>query len=112
MAPNCEQRATSTVATQSLVLMNSQFVANAAEVMAKSLDAEVGLDQEKRIGWVFRRVLLREPTEAERAGARALVRIGEGELPESEAAAKDEHLARWTALCHALLCSTRYVMVE
>lgn len=112
MAPNCEQRATSTVPTQSLVLMNSQFVAKAAEVMAKSMEAEVGPDREARVSWVFRRILLREPTTAELAGALALVNVAPGDLPENEVAAKEELLVRWTALCHALLCSTRYVMIE
>ena len=118
MAPNCEQRATSTVPTQSLVLMNSQFVAKAAEVLAKAIQSEAssdpkaGEDSDARIARIFRRILLREPTEIELAGARSLVDIAPGDMPESEAAAKDELLARWTALCHALLCSTRYVMVE
>ncbi len=112
MAPNCEQRAQSTVPTQSLVLMNSQFAASAAEAMLKPLDVEAGKDTDARIRWIFSRVFLREPTESELEGARQLVTVPANELPENEAAANEELAARWTALCHALLCSTRYVVIE
>ncbi len=112
MAPNCEQRAQSNVPTQSLVLMNSQFAATAAEAMLKPMSIEAGDDIDARIGWAFRRIWLREPTSDELAGARQLVTIAPGELPENEAAAKEEQASRWTALCHALLCATRYVVIE
>ena len=112
MAPNCEQRAQSTVPTQSLVLMNSQFAAAAAEAMLKPMSAEAGADVEPRIRWAFARIWLREPTAEELAGAKQLVVVSPGELPENAAAAKEEQESRWTALCHALLCSTRYVVIE
>ncbi|MCC6510002.1 MAG: DUF1553 domain-containing protein, partial [Pirellulaceae bacterium] len=112
MAPNCEQRAQSTVPTQSLVLMNSQFTAKAAEAMLKPMSAAAGDDTEARIRWAFENMWLRAPTADELAGAKQLVSLSADEVPESEAAAKDEHDARWTAFCHALLCSTRYVVIE
>lgn len=112
MAPNCEQRAQSTVPTQSLVLMNSQFAAAAAEAMLKPMERAAGDDVDSRIRWVFQRIWLREPTAEELAGAKQLVIIAPGELPENEAEAKEEQASRWTALCHALLCSTRYVVIE
>lgn len=112
MAPNCEQRAQSTVPTQSLVLMNSQFAAEAAEAMLKPMTLEAGEEVDARIRWAFRRIWLREPNEEELLGARNLVIMSPGETPENEAAAKEEQASRWTALCHALLCSTRYVVIE
>ncbi len=112
MAPNCEQRAQSTVPTQSLVLMNSQFAASAAEAMLKPLQAAAGDDVPARIRWVFQRVWLREPTAAELESAMKLVVIAPDELPENAEAAKEEQASRWTALCHALLSSTRYVVIE
>lgn len=112
MAPNCEQRTQSTVPTQSLVLMNSEFAAAAAEAMLKPMTAEAGDDVDARIRWAFQRIWLREPGGDELAGARQLVVMSPGEIPENEATAKEEQAARWTALCHALLCSTRYVVIE
>ena len=118
MAPNCEQRGQSTVPTQSLVLMNSQFAANAAEAMLKPMAAEAGDDINARIRWAFQRIWLRDPTAEELAGARTLVTASSGDAssdskqPENQAAAQEEQDACWTALCHALLCSTRYVVIE
>ena len=44
MNPNCEQRASSTVAPQSLLMMNSSFVVQQAEAMAARIEREVGTD--------------------------------------------------------------------
>lgn len=44
MAPNCEQRASSTVAPQSLLMMNSEFVVDQTTAMAVRLRSEVGDD--------------------------------------------------------------------
>src|SRR6185369_17249153 len=44
LSPNCEQRASSTVAPQSLLMLNSQFVTEQAGEMAIRIQREVGSD--------------------------------------------------------------------
>ena len=51
MAPNCIQRNTSNVATQSLLLMNSRFIIDHAEKMARTLSGESDLRSKLSSAW-------------------------------------------------------------
>jgi hypothetical protein len=67
MSPNCQQRSTSTVAPQSLLLMNSPFIAQQMEAMAARVAAEAGADPAARFQRAWRLVFGREPTAFETA---------------------------------------------
>jgi hypothetical protein len=65
MTPNCEQRASTTVAPQSLLMMNSSFVGEQAEAMAARIERQAGDDPaaQFRLAWML--AYSRPPTEAE-----------------------------------------------
>ena len=62
---NCEQRASSTVATQSLTLMNSDFILEQAAAFGKRLLFEAGTDPRDQIVLAWQSAFTRPPTEVE-----------------------------------------------
>lgn len=62
MEPNCEARAASTVAPQSLALMNSAFCLQQAELFAHRILSEVGSEPSAQIRQAWRIALQTEPT--------------------------------------------------
>ena len=62
MEPNCEARAASTVAPQSLALMNSAFCLHQAELFADRILSEVGSDLSAQIRQAWMIALQTEPT--------------------------------------------------
>lgn len=84
--------------TQSLFLINSDFVTAQAQTFAKSLDAQS--EVEVRIRSVWKRTLKRTPTPTELSDARFLV---ETMQPRSQA---------WPALCQALLATNEFRYVN
>jgi hypothetical protein len=71
MEPNCEARSASTVAPQSLTLMNSDFVLEHSRILAERLCRETEADPEARIRATWRRVFGRHPSpdEVQKAAA-------------------------------------------
>ena len=69
MTPNCELRTSSTVAPQSLMLLNDAFVIEQAEAFARRVQAEAagGPAEQARLAW--RWAFAKEPTERQVAGA-------------------------------------------
>lgn len=118
MSPNCEQRTVSTVAPQSLLMINSAFVVNQAEKFASQLKEHYPNNQEEMVTTLWRRTLGRMPTETEKSGALAFLETQRKEfeanppttLPK-DANATAEHLAL-TSLCHALFSSTPFLYID
>ena len=65
MTPNCEQRASSTVAPQSLLMMNSAFVVRQAEAMAARIRQEAGGDPAAQFQRAWLLAFCRQPTDPE-----------------------------------------------
>lgn len=65
MEPNCEARSASTVAPQSLTLMNSQFSLLQSRLLAERVSREAGDEAEARVRMAWRLVLVRNATEDE-----------------------------------------------
>ncbi len=117
MTPNCEQRASSTVAPQSLLMMNSAFAVQQSETMAARIAREVGSEPAAQ----FRRAWLlafgRVPAEAELAAgvaflteqtlAAATVTPTDPKAPKPDPA--QVALAR---LCHALVSSNGFLYID
>ncbi len=120
MEPNCEVRASSTVATQSLLLLNSEFIVEQAEFMAERIEQEVGDELAGQTARAWLLAFAREPTAAELAEATAFVEGQQVLFAERlEAAGKkgDEmtQTARRQAVasfCHALLSSNAFLYVD
>ena len=64
MKPNCELRTSSTVAPQSLLMMNSAFVVEQSEAMAERIEREVGSDPQAQFQRAWLLAYSRQPTEA------------------------------------------------
>jgi len=62
MAPNCEQRNSSTVAGQSLLFMNNTELLRQSEIFADRVAQEAGTESAAQIRWAWRLTLAAEPT--------------------------------------------------
>jgi hypothetical protein len=90
------RRASTTVPTQALFLLNSPFVLDRARAVADSLTRRGDLDDCGRLSLLYRKLFSREPSEAEVRRARAFLGAGEG----------------WTDLVQALFSSNEFLFVE
>jgi hypothetical protein len=120
MTPNCDQRRTSTVATQSLMFLNDETVWDFAEALAQRLLNE-GPDAEARIARAYELLFSAEPTEDERAScsqfldqqARVFREWSNAEWQErlkGDASAAD--LRALASLCQTLICTNRFLYVD
>jgi hypothetical protein len=136
MEVNCERRQSSTVATQSLMLMNSQFILNLAARFAQRLQKEAGDERAAQVGRAWQLAFSRSPTEPELADALAflsrqtdhLKTAGEKEAVETKDTKKDEkgkkddkakpaakpapELQALADLCQALLSANEFLYVD
>ena len=62
---NCDKRASSTVAPQSLTLMNSSFILEQAEAFSRRLQLEASADRDQQVRRAWQLALARQPTEHE-----------------------------------------------
>ena len=107
---NCEARSTSTVAPQSLMLMNNEFLIEQAGYFAARLEREADgkLDDEIALAW--RLAFSRSPSETERTAA---VEFIEAQIVNSSVKNKAPHRLRaLTNLCQALLSSNEFLYVD
>lgn len=120
MKPNCELRTSSTVAPQSLLMMNSAFVVEQSEVMAERIEREVGSDPLAQFQRAWLLAYSRKPTEAaSRAGVTFLTE--QVALISQAAAAAPADPKKPSAspgrvalaqLCHALISSNEFLYVD
>ena len=126
MEVNCERRQSSTVATQSLLLMNSQFILDQAARFAQRLHAEAG-DRAHQVARAWQLVFSRGPSETELADAleflsRQVDHLQTAVEETDEKARKDEkakpaakpapELQALTNLCQALLSANELLYVD
>jgi hypothetical protein len=107
---NCEARSTSTVAPQSLMLMNNEFLIEQAGYFAERIEREAGnkLDDEITLAW--RLAFSRHPSTTERKHAVEFVAEQTASFD-----AKDKTPPRTRALtnlCQALLSSNEFLYVD
>ncbi len=85
---SCEQRNVSTIPTQALTLLNSEFMHEQAKLLARRLERECGSDQQKQITRAYRLTLGRDPAAEELEQSLKFVqqRQASENKPESEGA--------------------------
>ena len=120
MAPNCESRACSTVATQSLFLMNDEFVLRAAKALAARLRAEAPgeLAAQTRRLWVLTQG--KPPTASEQDNFLRVLSEQTTQMreyftnhpPAKNMPTADPELEAFGSLCQALLVSNRFLYLE
>ena len=102
------RRTTSTLATQSLYMLNSPLVINHARFAAKRLLAAEELDDRGRLELMYRRALGRGPRPEEVRLAEEFLNTWDEQISDKPA---ERRLELWTALCQTLMASIdfRYV---
>ena len=125
MDPNCARRTASTVSTQSLLLMNNEFLIDQAALFAARVMTEAGTDRRAQIERAWLRALARRPTDEELQQALQFLdeqtRLLTGRLPKAAAKRPDRGLpelehtpAAWAlaSLCQMLLSSNEFLYVD
>lgn len=116
--PNCTARNSSTVAPQSLLLMNSDYVLDSAKQLTERLNAEAGSDSTERIRCAWSLLFGRQPRDNELQSG---VRFVEDERARLTTVAEmisdpkkkpDPNQWAWTAFCQALLGSNEFLYVD
>jgi len=110
MSPNCSGRVTTTIAPQSLMLMNDQFVVEQSLALAQRLRTEVPGEHRARVVRLWRLLFNAEPSESEITNA---LTFWDGQIATLTAKGdKDPSLAAAASLCQVLLASNRFLYVE
>ena len=114
MTPNCDQRADSNVAPQSLWFMNSQFMVDSAKNFAMRLKTETPGDLKDQVAQGWELAFGSKPSENDVQQAIEFVTRQQqafresGEKPTEEQA----HLQALASYCHALISSSKFLYVE
>jgi hypothetical protein len=112
--PNCEVRNRSTVAPQSLLLMNSDFVLAQARQLAERAIAEGCNNRAQQVRLAFRLALSSDPNDSELESALAFVASQERELGRKEPDDKSPPIpvSALASLCQALFSSNRFLYID
>ena len=117
MTPNCPQRASSTVAPQALLMMNSPWVAQEALAMAQRIERDAGTEPASRFQRAWRLAFGRGPTEGEMHAGLAFL-SSQSEIvncdapPDPKAAGPDPARTALANLCQALVSSNAFLYVD
>lgn len=120
MSPNCESRPSSTVAPQSLLLMNSEFVLKQASVLAARVIKESKKDRRGQITRAWELALCQSPSEKQIDQALAFINQQAESFAESAEAKElakidknntNEFLAL-SSFCQTLFSSNRFLYVD
>ena len=104
-------RSTTTVATQALLMMNSDFVMQAAADLAGQICAGTD-DTSARLAKLYQRALGREPSEQEQIQDLAFLQQVSQSLHGSELDAQQRSLESWRVLCHVVMASSEFMYVQ
>jgi hypothetical protein len=114
-APNCELRRTSTVAPQSLLLMNSDFMLRQAARFADRLAAEAGPDPAAQVRLAWQLALGQSPSETNVATATAFLAAQTAyfqKQPAGEGQPPPPALQALALFCQALFSSNAFLYVD
>ena len=120
MSPNCEIRPSSTVAPQSLLLMNSDFVLEQSTVFAKRVAKEAGDDRELQVAHAWQLAFCEVPGDEQVDAALAFIDQATENLkasPEAKKLAegdksKTPELLALASFCQTLFSSNRFLYVD
>ncbi len=121
METNCVQRTSSTVATQALLMMNSNFQLQQAKLFAQRLQREAGADLAAQVEQAWQIAYQREAEATERDDAVAFLNHQAAYLAQTAAAEEDpakkqspadQQLQALTNLCQVLLSSNEFLYVD
>ena len=114
--PNCEIRNRSTVAPQSLLLMNNDFVLAQAQTLAEKVIAQAGDDLQERVRLAWRLALAHEPSNDDLQAAVSFVAAQEEEFAAQKPADKNPlpppAVRSLASLCQTLFSSNAFLYVD
>jgi cytochrome c553 len=109
MSPNCSQRAVTTVAPQSLMMLNDTFVIEQSKVLAQRILDQHPEDDAQQVRGIWQAAYQAEPTGDEVTAAVALI---QDEIPrqrEKGADEKESRIRALSALCQIVFASNRFL---
>ncbi len=120
MSPNCEMRAQTTVAPQSLLLMNDTFILENARRLADRLQAEAPDDRAAQVQRAWRLLFGRAATESDVSRSlayleeqtKALTQYHHDTPPAKGAPAPNPPQEAMASLCQVLCSSNRFLYIE
>jgi hypothetical protein len=104
-------RATTTVAPQALMMLNSEFVIGCAAEFAGRLAAEGG-DTDQRVARLYAIAFGRSPSHAELAANRTLLAEADQTLAAVEPDSARRARQAWSVLCHVVLATNEFIYVK
>jgi hypothetical protein len=105
-------RASSTVASQALFLMNSDLVIQAAEHFAGQLLTQFPDDSRKRTEFLFLQALGRPATDVDVSRFEQTAAKLDQQMAQDQIAEAERSKAVWTSLCQAVLMSNEFLYVR
>jgi len=121
METNCVRRPTSTVATQALLMMNSNFQLRQAKQFAQRIQREAGTDLSAQIDRAWQLAYQRAPQASERETTTEFLKqqvehLVQAAVDKDKSAAKapsaEQRLQALTNLCQVLLSSNEFLYVD
>ena len=112
MEVNCERRPVSTVAPQSLMLMNSDFVLKQSSYFAARLRKEAGDDPAQLVGRAWELAYCRAPSHEELQSSLEFLTQRVARLSQQTPAPTDPLGAALVSLCQVILSSNEFLYVE
>lgn len=112
VAPNCVERPSSNVATQSLMLMNSSFVIQQAESFAARVIRESGGDLDEQIRHAWMLAYGESPSDDEAQSLRRFVEAQEARFSGSGDASEQAHRKALAIACQAILAANQFIYVD
>jgi len=113
MEPNCEKRSSSTVAPQSLLMMNSGFMVAHAEYFAERLQKERAGNKPEQVKLAWLLAFGKEPSAEE---VKQSVEFIESQVPQfkttAKAAGKTPDQLALATFCQALLSSNEFLYLD
>ena len=120
LAPNCDLRNSSTVAPQSLLLMNNEFVVAESLALAERVAATAGDDRAAQVRLAWRLTLSHAPSDAQVQAAVDFLTAQEAELagematekPAGKSTLPPPAMRALAAFCQALVSSNAFLYVD
>ena len=112
METNCDKRQASTVPTQALMLMNSDFVLKQSMQFAYRLRREKGSDVTAQVQRAWQLAFLRDPTPVELQQVTEFITQRTAKLKAQTPPDPDAEFNPYVSLCQLLLSSNEFLYVE
>ena len=105
-------RATTTIAPQALLMLNSEMVFECSKRLAGELSSKGPQDDSSRMERAFLQTICRMPSDAEAKSLSSFLQQLRGALDSVKADGKERDAQAWTLLCQTLLCSNEFAYIH